>query len=71
MKALRLHGVGDLRVYPRAIALVEAGLVEISSLVTHRFAIAEFEAAFRTAVRRDGLKVMLDPSAPAPTGDAR
>jgi L-iditol 2-dehydrogenase len=57
------------RAYPRAIAMVEAGLVEVSSLVTHRFAIAEFEAAFRTAVRRDGLKVIIDPSAPAPTGD--
>jgi len=55
------------RDYPRAIALLEAGLVEVSSLVTHRFAIAEFEAAFRTAVRRDGLKVILDPSAPAPS----
>src|SRR5664279_2173828 len=57
------------RAYPRAIAMVEAGLVEVSSLVTHRFAIAEFEAAFQTAVRRDGLKVIIDPSAPAPTGD--
>jgi len=57
------------RVYPRAIALVVAGLVDVSSLVTHRFAIAEFEAAFGTAVRRDGLKVIIGPSAPAPTGD--
>ena len=51
------------RAYPRAIALVEAGLVDVSSLVTHRFAIDDFEAAFRTAARREGLKVMLDPSA--------
>jgi L-iditol 2-dehydrogenase len=57
------------QVYPRAIALVESGLVEVSSLVTHRFAIAEFEAAFRAAVRRDGLKVILDPSSPAPAED--
>lgn len=57
------------RAYPRAIALVEAGLVDVSSVVTHRFAIAEFEAAFRTAVRREGLKVIMDPSAAAPTGD--
>ncbi len=53
------------RAYPRAIALVEAGLVDVSSLVTDRFAIVDFEAAFRTAVRRDGLKVIVDPSAPA------
>ena len=52
------------RAYPRAIALVGAGLVDVSSLVSHRFAIADFEAAFRTAVRRDGLKVIVDPSAP-------
>jgi len=57
------------RVYPRAIALVEAGLVDVASVVSHRFAVAEFEAAFRTAVRRDGLKVILGPSATAPAGD--
>jgi threonine dehydrogenase-like Zn-dependent dehydrogenase len=57
------------RAYPPAIALVEAGLVEASSLVTHRFAIADFEAAFRTAVRRDGLKVIIDPSAPQAGGE--
>lgn len=50
------------RVYPRAIALVEAGLVDVSSLVSHRFAIDEYDAAFRTAVRRDGLKVVVEPS---------
>jgi L-iditol 2-dehydrogenase len=57
------------RAYPRAIALVESGVVDVSSLVTHHFAMAAFEAAFRTAVNRDGLKVILDPSAPAPTRD--
>jgi L-iditol 2-dehydrogenase len=52
------------RTYPRAIALVEAGLVDVSSLVTHRYAIADFGEAFATAARRDGLKVVVDPSAP-------
>lgn len=52
------------RAYPRAIALVEGGQVEVDSLVSHRFPITEFEAAFRTAVRRDGLKVIVGPSDP-------
>ena len=56
------------RAYPRAIALVEAGAVDVSSVVTHRFGIADFEAGFRTAVRRDGLKVIICPSAAAPAG---
>ncbi len=51
------------RAYPRAIALVESARVEVASLVSHRFAMADFEAAFHTAVRRDGLKVLLEPSA--------
>jgi len=56
------------RAYPRAMALVEAGVVEIASLVTQRFPLADFEAAFSTAARRDGLKVIVNPSAPARTG---
>ncbi len=54
------------RAYPRAIALVEAGLVDVASLVSARYALADFEPAFAAAARRDGLKVMLDPSATAP-----
>ena len=53
------------RVYPRAIALVEAGAIDVSSVVTHRFAIGDFGAAFETAVRRVGLKVIIEPSAVA------
>jgi L-iditol 2-dehydrogenase len=49
------------RSYPRAIALVEAGLVNVSSVVTHRYGLVEFEEGFRTAARRDGLKVVICP----------
>ncbi len=46
--------------YPRAIHLVESGLVDVRSLVTHRFPLEHVHEAFRTAARRDGLKVMIE-----------
>ena len=49
------------RVYPRAIDLVENSLVDVRSLVTHRFPLAEFERAFSVASRREGLKVVIEP----------
>lgn len=51
-----------IRTYPHAIALVEAGLVDLDALVSHEFALADFDAAFRTAVRREGLKVIIRPA---------
>jgi L-iditol 2-dehydrogenase len=53
------------RTYPRAISMVLTGLIDVSSLVTHQFGLAEFDTAFRTAARRDGLKVMVCPSGSA------
>lgn len=47
--------------YPRAIQLVEQGLVDVRSLVTHRFPLSQAEQAFRTAQARDGLKVIIEP----------
>ncbi len=46
--------------YARAIRLVESGLVEVSSLVTHRVPLAEVARAFAVAERREGIKVMVD-----------
>ena len=50
-------------VYPRAIRLVESGLVDVRSLVTHRFPLAEAAQAFAVAQRREGLKVLIEPAA--------
>jgi len=50
-------------VYPRSTALVERGLVDVRSVVTHTFALGDVAAAFGTAVAREGLKVIVDPQA--------
>jgi L-iditol 2-dehydrogenase len=46
--------------YPRAIHLVSEGLVDVRSLVTHRFSLADAHEAFETAEKREGLKVMIN-----------
>jgi len=47
-------------VYPRAIALVASGRVDVRSLVSHRFPLAEVRPAFEAADRRVGLKVVVE-----------
>jgi L-iditol 2-dehydrogenase len=49
------------RTYPRAIELVSKGLVDVSSLVTHRFPLEQALEAFSVAERREGLKVIIEP----------
>lgn len=45
--------------YPRAIELVSKGLVDVRSLVTHRFPLEQAVEAFRVAQRREGLKIII------------
>lgn len=45
--------------YPRAMELVSKGLVDVRSIVTHRFGLERSFEAFQTAERREGLKVIV------------
>ncbi len=51
------------RVYPEAIRLVEAGLVDVRSVVTASYPLTDFKPAFAAAAAREGLKVIVRPSA--------
>jgi len=57
-------------VYPRSIALVERGLVDVRGLVSHTFDLAEAPKAFDVAHAREGLKVMITPADGEPGGNA-
>lgn len=49
--------------YPRAIALVESGRVDLDSLVTHRFALSDTPEAFRMNAKYEGevVKIIIEP----------
>lgn len=60
-KALTIKLVRRMKhTYPRAIELVSKGLVDVRSLVTHRFPLEQAVEAFRVAARREGLKVIIE-----------
>jgi L-iditol 2-dehydrogenase len=46
--------------YPRAIELVSKGMVDVRSLVTHRFPLEQASEAFRVAEQREGLKIIIE-----------
>ncbi len=50
--------------YPRAISVVERGVIELDWLITPTFALADIEEAFRVAAGRDGLKTVVQIGTP-------
>jgi hypothetical protein len=48
-------------VYPRAIDLAARGLVDLATVVSTAFPLAEVDAAFAAAAARTGLKVVVRP----------
>ncbi|HEY2950850.1 MAG TPA: alcohol dehydrogenase catalytic domain-containing protein [Micromonosporaceae bacterium] len=47
--------------YSRALRLLADGLVDVDSLVTHRYGLADAAAAFTTAAAREGVKTVILP----------
>ncbi|HEY6058313.1 MAG TPA: alcohol dehydrogenase catalytic domain-containing protein [Candidatus Limnocylindrales bacterium] len=49
------------RVYPRAVSLVERGVIDVQSVVTASLPLDRYDEAFGVASRREGLKVVVRP----------
>jgi L-iditol 2-dehydrogenase len=59
LECRRMHA-SDL---PRAIELVAAGSIDLTSLITHRFTLSDAQEAFQTLAARRGVKVIVNPNA--------
>lgn len=46
--------------YPTAIRLVSHGQVDLKFLITHEYALSQFQTAFETAAHREGIKVIIN-----------
>ena len=63
-KGISLVMVRRMReMYPRTIALVDSGKVDVRSIVSHTFGLADVAAAFALGEARVGLKVIVEPNA--------
>jgi threonine 3-dehydrogenase len=63
-KAARVQGISGRRLWQtwyQARGLIRAGAVDLSPMVTHRFALSEFDRAFEAMASGESGKVMLTP----------
>lgn len=62
-KGLTLMCVRRMKeVYPRALTLVERGIIDLGSVISDTYDMADAEAAFERGVSREGLKVIVRPT---------
>jgi (R,R)-butanediol dehydrogenase/meso-butanediol dehydrogenase/diacetyl reductase len=63
LKGLTIKGSQCFRPgdYSRALTLVEEGKVDVSPLVTHKFALDDINEAFDTALKAEGGKILVEP----------
>jgi len=65
---LTLRGaLGSPHRWPEAIALAEAGRLDLEALITHELPLRDFEAAFALVRERRAVKVLLVPARAAGT----
>jgi threonine 3-dehydrogenase len=63
-KAARVQGISGRRLWQtwyQARGLIRAGAVDLSPMVTHRFALSDFDRAFEAMASGESGKVMLTP----------
>lgn len=61
-KGLNIQVVRRMKhTYPRAIKLVEAGMIDLDSLISNRYSLVDGSEAFKIAEAREGLKVVIKP----------
>jgi L-iditol 2-dehydrogenase len=60
-KGLNLQLVRRMKhTYPRAIRLVEQGLIDVHSIVSHHFPLENAVEAYAVATKREGFKIIID-----------
>ena len=62
-RELKIHGAYDAKPenFPQSIDLIERGLVDVDTVLTHRFSLDQAEQAFKIAIEKTGGKIIFHP----------